>query len=383
MHVCTSIFKLRFILLLTILMTIGIMPTTSIRAEVPVVNASSSIVTEPILTEVFDVSASGEIAYVVSATSTTGFANQNLLMLYNPSTLTEASTIYTSNSYILDVDFSADGTYVAFLESTRYNSGITRLVSLNSEPTSTIRVMDVRNNKLISSLQVKHMITEIDFAPDGKSIYFLQGELLKSPRLDQDKGLVGFDVYEWNQGAKLATRHSQLQSPTMNSLQLAADGRSYYLSDTNVSTQQPYGFNEQYKQQISKFPLHSGSGSGAAVSFARRDELTEAVWNSDETKLYFTSWESNDSNARLTKALYVYDEAAGKEKQLTHLDEHVTRPVSVGDQIYFMVGDYSAIIWGHNELYAMPVAGGEPERIDLPYANSNKNDENNLSMQDS
>lgn len=382
MHVHTFIFKSRFILLLTIIMTIGIIPTTSTRAEAPVVNASSSFVTEPVVTGVFDVSASREIAYVVSATSTTSFAKQNLLMLYNPSTITEASTIYTSNSYILDVAFSADGTHVAFLESTRYNSGVTGLVSPDSEPTSTIRVMDVRNNKLISSLRVQHIITEIDFAPDGKSVYFLQGELLRPTWLNQGKSLVGFDVYEWSLGAKLATRHSQLQSTTMNSLQLAADGRSYYLSDAEASSQR---FNEsmnQYKQQIRNFPLHSGSGSGTAISFTRQERLIESVWNPDETRLYFTSRESNNSNPGFNEALYVYDEATRKEKQLTQ-GEDVTRPIPAGDQIYFMVGSYSALFMNQHILYAMPATGGESKQTDLPYANSINRDASSQSMQDS
>ncbi|MFB5676338.1 hypothetical protein ACE3NQ_08050 [Paenibacillus terreus] len=324
------------------------------------VHATIESGTGPRLNGEYDAASTGDIAYVAASSS---FSGKDTLMLYNPLNpeQPDGRELYTSSGSLLDPAFSADGTKLAFIE-TWGQAGFLRLTSMDDDDNtvSAIKVLDLQTGNLSNMIKVEHAISEIEFAPDGKSVFFLQAETAKSVLFNQTISKTTFDVYQIQINASAPVRHTQLKSSEIESLKIAPDGQSFYLAFPSGSLS-----NNQYKQQIREFPLGSGNNTGSAISHSSNERLSEFSWNKDQTLLYYHSEARSDQDGSYKDKLFVYNPVTKTDKQLTTPDGYVHRPVAVGDRLYFMTG-LTRFGYGQSVLYAMPAAGGEPVPVELP-----------------
>lgn len=332
---------------------ISLVLTLTAAGTAPANATTADSSTVPHLTGEYDASPTGDITYVAADT----------LMLYNPlnSEQPNGRELYTSGGSLLDPAFSADGTKLAFIE-TWGQTGLLRSTSVddNDNVVSAIKVLDLQSGKLSNLIKVDHSISEVEFAPDGKSVFFLQAETKKFVSLYETRSSTSFDVYQIQLNASVPVRHTQLESTRIQSLKIAPDGQSFYLAFPNNSQS-----NNQSAQQIRKFPLESGSSSGTAISLSRKGSISDFAWNKDQTLLYYQSEVQSVEGGSSKDELFVYNPVTKTEKQLTSLADYVYRPVAAGDRLYFMTG-LSRFIHGQSVLYVMPAAGGGPVPVELP-----------------
>lgn len=297
----------------------------------------------------YDASPTGDIAYVAA----------DILILYNPlnSEQPDGRELYTSGGSLLDPAFSSDGTKLAFIETWGQSNFIRSApIDDNDNAVSVIKVLDLQSGKLSNLIQVNHSISEVEFAPDGKSVFFIQAETKKSVSFYETRSSASFDVYQIQLNASVPVRHTQLENANIKSLKIAPDGQSFYLAFPN---------NSQSAQQIREFTLGSGSGSGTVISLSRKERISDFAWNKDQTMLYYQSEVQSGEGGSSKDELFVYNPVTKTEKQLTSLTDYVYRPVAAGDRLYFMTG-LSRFIHGQSVLYVMPAAGGEPVPVELP-----------------
>lgn len=300
----------------------------------------------------FDISLQETIAYVNYSDG------KPEIYLYNPEQSLEMKALELENDkLILDPSFSNDGSTLAY-------------ISMNKDPdeelASTVHQYDLETKEDRELFSVPSAITEIEFSPKGKSLFYLQAGVFKNYSPIASKRPHDFDLHEYKFADNKQIKYTNLKKYSMDSLKIAQDGKSVFVQmpdDADVETAED---SFELNQRIFQIPLDQPTNLKVVSDPDRKTDIYDFTVLPNKKEFIFQSVSNPDSGDTFQYELYKYNAETKEEQQLTNLKKYTESPVIGPDnKIYFMVDKRFGQKSGDYHLYRIKIDGTEVTEIPL------------------
>ncbi|WP_033827899.1 TolB-like translocation protein [Bacillus andreraoultii] len=303
------------------------------------------------LTNQYDVSASGQIAFV-------NYENgKPQLFLYNEKRSTrELVAEFDENTYIFDPTFSPDDSMLAYVTSNK---------DKETKLKSTVHLFDTEQKESKDLFTDTATITELEFLPNQSALLYLRSGTFENYSPIAGKRPHGFDVYAYQFSDKAQRQLTHFDQYSMMSLRVDTDGKRIFIQkddDANV-TNADESF--EVKQRIFEIPLEQPDKIKIASDSARDVDIYSFILLPSGKEMIFQSVSNPDSSGTFEYELYRYNMETKEEKQLTHFGKHASDPIVSmdGEIIYFMLDTNFGKGNAEYHLYKMNSDGSGAEEI--------------------
>ena len=306
------------------------------------------------LTEVFDVSLDGTLAYVAYDKGKAGIYLQNDKKLFENPILQ-----LNSEQEILDVDFSPDGSSLAFVVTDK---------EVTATLKSSVHLLTLASLEAIELFADDGLITELDFDPkDQDALFYLRAGTFENYSPIASARPHDFDMYSYRASANEHTQHTELLNYSMDSLKVSSISPFAYIQmfdDAHVETADDVF---EAKQRVFQIPFESSDDISVISQIDRGEDIYDFAIVQNKSEVIFQSVSQTGENGIYEYELFLYNWETGEEKQLTHLKEYAGRPV-IGpgnDKVYFIVDKRFGERRPAYYLYQMDLVGKNIEEIEL------------------
>lgn len=338
--------------LLMILLAIALV--TSILIALGVVFNKPEDTKQQGLTEVFDVSLDGTLAYVVYDEGKAGIHLQNEKENFENPILQ-----LNSEQEILDIDFSADGSSLAFVATDKE-------VPESLKSTVHLLTLDSMEDKELFTDEA--LITELEFDPKNQDVlFYLRAGTFENYSPIASARPHDFDLYSYQISDGEHSRWTEFLKYSMGSLNVSSTSSFAYIQmydDEDVGSADDVF---EAKQRVFQIPLDSSDDISVVSQIHRGEDIYDFVVVPNKDEMIFQSVSQTGEQGIYEYELFLYNWETGEEKQLTHLKEYTGRPV-IGpgnDKVYFIVDRKFAERRPAYYLYQMDLNGKNIKEIEL------------------
>lgn len=274
------------------------------------------------LTDVYDVSADGMIAYVEFENGKAG--------LYVADGQKQPAVQLPVEKTIVDVSFSKDGKTLAYIVSDK---------KADSGSGSSVHLLNVGERSEQLAFKSPAFITELAFDPkDEALLFYLQAEVFTNYSPITGKRPHEFDVHSFHLANETHKKYTDLQKYHMQSLQVSATDESIFVQmddDDHVETAEDVF---ESKQRIFQIPLNASDEKTIISNPAGQEDIYDFLLLPERDELIYQAVGGTGKNGIFEYELFSYNWKTDQTKQLTRLKEHAAKPVrGPKDTIYFLV----------------------------------------------
>lgn len=292
------------------------------------------------LSQTFAVSSNDQIAYIVYHD---GQANIYL----KRDNQDEHAIELDANTTILDIDFSPDGTTLAYSMMDSELDGATE---------SSVHIMDTRSFDTKELFASDGMITEITFDPkEEASLFYLQADTFEAYSPIAAAAPHEFDLHEYNLDDENHTQYTYLNAYSLNSLQVSTtEDIAYIQKDDDADADTAEDIFET-NQRVFALPLDNPEELSIVSDPKREIDIFDFTIIPEEPVMIFQSISNLNAGSTFQYELYDYNWDSGEERKLTDLQSYATSPTLAADRrtVYFIVDDNFAGKTENNHLYKL------------------------------
>lgn len=304
------------------------------------------------LTEIFDVSPDGMIAYVAY------HEGQQHIVLKTEREEQLALDV-NKEKVILDIAFSPDGSSLVYAITGK---------DIESELLSTVNVLDIDSLSDESLFQKDGIIAEVAFDPkDENQLFYLKADTYENYSPIARANPHDFDIYSYYLPKETHTEITNFEKYSMNSLQVSSEEEAVYIQmfdDALAETAEDI-FDAQ--QKIFKVPLESPETLSVISDPKKEIDIYDFAMLPDEEKIVYQSISNAKSGGTFQYELYLYDSSSNDETQLTNLQQYAASPVIAENYIYFITDFQFAGKHPDYRLYKIDLNGENPVEIELEF----------------
>lgn len=293
------------------------------------------------LTEVFDISSNGTIAYVMYN------EGEQQIVIKNEN---ELSNLYIHEDKVIsDLAFSPDGSSLVYSMS---------LKDVEAELLSTINLVDVATLEERNLFQETGLITELAFDPkDEDLLFYIKADTFENYSPIARANPHEFDIFSYNVTEENHTQYTNLKKYSMNSLQVSSSDEAVYIQMFDDETAETADEIFEAHLRIFKIPLDDPEAL-SVISDPNKDiDIYDFAILPDEEKIIYQSISNAYSGGTFQYELFEYDPNTNEETQLTNLQEYTSRPIIYDESIYFIVDKQFAQKYYDYHLYQMDING--------------------------
>ncbi|WP_354198421.1 TolB family protein [Bhargavaea ullalensis] len=301
------------------------------------------------LSEVYDVSADGTVAYVSYTEGSAG------IYLLNREGQTRGPLAGTeSDSRIADLSFSPDGSALFFAVNPK-----DRTTGLKS----TVRKIDLKSGSDTGVYQDGGLITELAFSLDDPGrIYFLRAGVFENYSPVAAAHPHDFDVHELELSDRSTRALTELKAYDMRSINIPEGSDSVFFTMFGEDEAEFAEETFEATQQIYRAPKTAGEAEKAGTGFPQ--DVYDFLVLPDGRVIYQTVAKTSNSGL-FEYELFIHEPTGGKDKQLTRTRTYAGKPVISADgQTLWFIEDRN---FGGGRpdyfLYRMPLEGGAAEQV--------------------
>lgn len=185
---------------------------------------------------------------------------------------------------------------------------------------------------------VDALITEVIFAPDGQSIYYLRADTFTNYSPIARRDAHDFDVYSLSLAGGEPKRITNMKDYMLEALSISPDGKELYVTrgDDQHVTKPEDTFT--VKNKVFRIPLSNPNDRMAITLSGITEDVYDAAFSKDGRWMVFNSIANTGANGNFQYELYIQDRESGQVRQLTHLGRHAGAAVvdDKNEWIYFM-----------------------------------------------
>lgn len=306
------------------------------------------------LTNIYDISSEGHIAYVSYDEGKSGIYLKNdkgdgLLTQYNDEKIIE------------DISFIQDENILIY-------SLIDR--DLDTNNVSSIHFLDTDSGENRKLHESDGIITEVVFdSVDNGKIYFLKSSSYENYSPVARKAPHNFDLYLYDLIDEQETQLTRWDKYSMRSLNISASKKFAYvqmMDDEDADSAEDYF---DAKQKIFEIPIENPNERKIISNENREADIYDFTFLQDNSGIIFQSASNYATGDTFKYELYFQDLENKEEIQLTELEEYAGKPKfsQSDDKIYFIVNKAFAKKYPDYYLYKMEKDGKNVEEISLKY----------------
>lgn len=306
------------------------------------------------LTEVFDVSPNGMLAYVVYDKGKAGIYLQHDSESFDNPVLQLNET-----QEIVNIDFSSDGTSLAFVTTNKEGK---------ADLASTVHLFTIASLEAQELFVDDGLITELAFDPKEEDVlFYLRAGTFENYSPIANARPHDIDLYSYNISSHEHSQLTKLLAYSMDSLNISSTSAAAYvqmMDDGQAKTAEDIF---EATQKVFQIPL-DGSGELSIISeIERTTDIYDFVVIPNENELIFQSVSQTGENGIYEYELFLYNWETGEERQLTRLKEYTGRPKidSGNEKVFFIVDRQFGKRQAAYELYKMDIDGGNIEAVGL------------------
>ena len=306
------------------------------------------------LTEIFDVSPAGTIAYI------TYDEGQQRIILKNDSVEQLALDINEEKA-ILDIAFSPDGSSLVYSVGNK---------DVEEELLTSVNILDVESLEDQPLFQKSGLITDVAFDPkDEDNLFYVKANTYENYSPIARANPHDFDIYSFHLQEEKHTQYTYLDAYDLRSLQVSPSEDAVYIQmfdDANAETADDIF---AAKSKVFKIPLDEPDQLTAISDPNKKEDIYDFALFSDEQTMIYQSISNMEEGGTFKYELYTYGLYSNEEKQLTHLKEYTSRPVisASGEEVYFIVDTQFAQKRPAYHLYKLYLNVNEVTEIELEY----------------
>lgn len=306
------------------------------------------------VTDIFDISADGTIAFVAYEDGKAG------IYLKEAEENVETPIVQLNiESTIRDIAFSPDGDSISYVVANKD-------VQANLE--SAVRSLSLQTGEDEELFTKSTLITEIAFNPqDARTLFYLNAGTFENYSPIASAHPHDFDLFSYNFTDQSHHRYTNLLKYSIGSLNISSSGTTAFVQMPDDEYAETAEDLFETKQKVFRIPLDSPEELSVVSDLRRGHDIYDFVIIGDRHEMIFQSVSKTGSNGIFEYELYHYNWDTGEEKQLTTLKEHAGSPI-IGpnqDKVYFMVDKNFAKRKADFHLYKMDLNGQNLEEIIL------------------
>ncbi|MEI3606319.1 hypothetical protein SPD48_11490 [Pseudogracilibacillus sp. SE30717A] len=302
------------------------------------------------LTELYDISREGIIAYVINK-------DGEQQIKFSKDGLEQEVVSINKEKVILDIAFSPDGSSLAY-------SVINR--DVESDLVTTINIIDVDKLEEDNLFQKSGMITEIAFDPkDETNLFYLKADTFENYSPIARANPHNFDIYKYDMTGITHDQLTDWKKYSIDSLQVSASDESVYIQMFNDETAQTAEEIFDANLRIFNVPLKEPDKLSIVSDPKKEIDIYDFTVLSGEEKIIYQSVSNPHSGGTFQYELFEYDSTTNKEVQLTNLKEYTSRPIVHEEHIYFIVDKQFAQKYSDYYLYKMDLDGENIRKVEL------------------
>jgi len=304
------------------------------------------------LTEVYDISADGTIAYVTY--------NKGKPELYLKTEDKERLAVQLEQEEIIqDIAFSST-------ENTFIYSVTDR--DLDSSSKSYINLLEIHSLETKTLFETKGIITEITFDPkDEQQLFFLKAGTFENYSPIARENPHKFDIYSYHIEKDTETRHTNWEQYSIQSLNVSYSDNVVYIQMMDDRAAESADDIFDATQKIYKVPLDDPEQLNVVSDENRNIDIFDFAILPEENGMIFQSISNWAEGRTFQYELYFYDWEKNEEIRLTGLEQYAGRPkiTAYDDKVYFIVNKKFAQKYPDRYLYVMDIDGDNIKNVPL------------------
>ncbi|MDW0110881.1 TolB-like translocation protein [Sporosarcina aquimarina] len=329
---------------IAILLTTGVCVGLGLTQQVPDDEKQNG------LTGIFDVSVSGDIAYV-------RYESGKATVYVKSKDVRQVAQLPPDRA-IADIVIMPDGNTLFYVNSSKDRGDTTERA---------VHKVDVATGADEVLFSKDAIITELAYdAAIEDQIFYLQADIFTNYSPVASAQPHEFDVHRYNLKQKTHQQITDLKKYGMASLQVSGKEDSVYIqmdADENAETAEEIF---EMKQRIFQIPLAHPEQSKMIFMPNDPNDLYDFVLVPDQSLLIYQAVAGTNSKGIYEYELFSYDWETMETKRLTFHKEHTARPVFGADGYLYYVIDYNFA--GRNteyELFRLNPESGDTEQVSL------------------
>lgn len=303
---------------------------------------------------IYDVASTEMIAYVVYTNGQAGIYLQD-----EESTFDSPVFQLSAEQEILDLDFSGDGSSLAFVVTNKAGKE-----SLGSVVYS-LDIATLHAEELFSD---EGLVTEVAFDPkEEDALFYLRAATFEnySPIASAQPHDLDLFTYRTSSGEHIQV--TKLAKYSMGSLNVSTTDDIAYVQmfdDEQAETAEDIF---ETKQKVFEIPLNAPDAYKAISQEDWPQDIYDFAIVPSQEEMIFQSVAGEGENGLYEYELFSYNWKTGEQSQLTRVKKYAGRPVIdiTNDKIFYLVDNQFAKRVSDYTLYTMDMDGGNKERVDL------------------
>ncbi|MDL4840865.1 TolB-like translocation protein [Aquibacillus rhizosphaerae] len=299
------------------------------------------------LTEFFDVSTKGKVAFV---SYTDG--SPEIFIMEDDQSQSKSVVSMTNEKVILDVAFSSDGSQLAFISSEKEKE------NENENLSSVVHLLNIETKKIQELFTEETLITELEFSTDDNLFYLSAGTFENYSPIASERPH-DFDIHHYDFENKSNYKITNLKKYSMESLKVSADGSSVYVQMFDDADAETADDIFDAHQRIFQIPVDDPANLSVVSDKSRNEDIYDFSFVPGTNTIIYQSVAKTGSDGVFEYELFTYNQETNTEEQLTFLGEYVSNPVigPENDTLYFIVDKQFAKEDSDYKLYRSDLDG--------------------------
>ncbi|CEH28068.1 hypothetical protein AM501_10690 [Aneurinibacillus migulanus] len=203
---------------------------------------------------------------------------------------------------------------------------------------SSLYVMNVDGSEKRKLYSIDSLITEAVFAPDSKTIYYLQAETFTNYSPIARRDAHDFDLYSLDVSGGQPKRITSMKDYMLESLTVSPDGKEVYVTKQDDQHSKTAEDIFASKHKVFRIPLGHPEKIEPVLLQGIKEDVFNVEVSPDNRWMAFNSIANPGTNENFQYEMYVLDRQTGQTRQLTHLKKHAGAAVfdERSEWIYFM-----------------------------------------------
>lgn len=306
------------------------------------------------ITDIFDISADGKIAFVSYEDGKAG------IYLKDAEEKIEKPIVQLNiESAIWDIAFSPDGDSISYVVANK---------DVQANLQSAVHSFSLLTGEDEEIFNKSTLITEIEYHPKDKgTLFYLNAATFENYSPIASAHPHDFDLYSYDFTDQSHHRYTNLLKYSIGSLNISPSGTTAFVQmpdDQHAETAEDIF---ETKQKVFQIPLNSPEELSSVSDPRREHDIYDFTIIGDRHQMIFQSVSKTGSDGIFEYELYHYNWDTDEEKQLTTLKEHAGRPILAPDQnkVYFMVNKNFGKRNADFHLYQMDLNGQNVKEVIL------------------
>ena len=328
--------------------------TTIILSVLGMIFGRSDIEKQQGLTNIYDISTEGMIAYAVYESGQPGIYLQHDQEIFDNPILQ-----LDLDQEVLDMSFSPDGQSLAYVVSNKDKE-----VSIGSS----VLLLEIETMEQKRLFGDQGLITEISFDPkDADLLFYFRAGTFENYSPIASVHPHEFDLFSYciSDGEKI--RHTEMEQYSMRSLNVSPIDNAVFVQmddDADVKTAEDIF---ETKQRIFRISIEQQEDISVVSQRDRTTDIYDFAIVPNKNEVIFQSVSKTNKNGTFEYELYHYNLENEQETQLTYLKESTSNPIisPQSNKVFFMVDKQFGKKYADYHLYQMDMDGSNQKEVKL------------------